>query len=49
MSYDSITTVDLEHNFDNMRKSWDPQQLVETLFKKIQDCLDYAEVGGIII
>jgi hypothetical protein len=26
--YGSITAVDIEQNFENMRKSWDPQQLV---------------------
>jgi hypothetical protein len=48
-SYGSITSVDLERNFENMRKAWDPQQLVETLFKQIQECVDYAETGGITI
>jgi hypothetical protein len=43
LSYGSITTVDLEHNWENMRKAWDPQQPVESLFKQIQDCVDYAE------
>jgi hypothetical protein len=33
LSDDSITAVDLEHNFENMRNAWDPQQPVETLFK----------------
>jgi hypothetical protein len=47
--YDSITEVDLDHNFENMRKAWDPQQPVETLFTQIQDCMDYAESGGITI
>jgi hypothetical protein len=32
-----------------MRKAWDPQQPVETLFKQIQYCVDYAEAGGITI
>jgi hypothetical protein len=49
ISYGSITAVDLEHNFENMRKSWDPQQPVEILCKEIQDCVDYAEAGGITI
>jgi hypothetical protein len=31
-TYGSITSVDLEHNFEQMRKTWDPQQPVETLF-----------------
>jgi hypothetical protein len=47
--YGSITAVDLEHNFENMQITWDPQQPVKTLFKQIQDCVDYAESGGIII
>jgi hypothetical protein len=38
--YGSITAVYLEHNFDNMHNAWDPQQHGETLFKKIQDCVD---------
>jgi hypothetical protein len=29
MSYGSITAVDIEQNFDNMRKAWDPQQPVD--------------------
>jgi hypothetical protein len=49
LSYDSITSVDIEQNFENMRKSWDPQQPVETLFKQIQDCVDFAEAGGVAI
>jgi hypothetical protein len=45
VSYGNITAVDIEHNFENMCKSWDPQQPVETLFKQIQDCVDFAEAG----
>jgi hypothetical protein len=32
-----------------MRKAWDPQKPVETLFKQIQDCVDFAEAGGVAI
>jgi hypothetical protein len=32
-----------------MSKAWDPQQPVETLFKQIQDCVDFAEAGGVAI
>ena len=49
LSYGSITAVDIEQNFENMRKAWDPQQTVETLFKQIQDCVDFAEAGGVTI
>jgi hypothetical protein len=49
LSYDSIVDVDLEHNFENMRNAWDPQQTVETLFKQIQDYVEYAEAGGVTI
>jgi hypothetical protein len=49
ISYGRITAVDIEHNFENMRKAWDPQQPVETLFKQIQDCVDSAEAGGVAI
>jgi hypothetical protein len=49
LSYGSITAVDIEQNFENMRKAWDPQQPVETLFKQIQDCVDFAEADGVAI
>jgi hypothetical protein len=48
-TYGNITAVDLEINFEHMRRAWDPQQLVETLFKQIQDCADYLEAGGVPI
>jgi hypothetical protein len=48
-TYGNITSVDLEINFDHMRRAWDPQQPVETLFKQIQDCADYSEAGGVPI
>jgi hypothetical protein len=44
-TYGNITAVDLEINFEHMRRAWDPQQPVETLFKQIQDCADYSEAG----
>jgi hypothetical protein len=47
LSYGSITAVDLERNSETMRKAWDPQQPVESRYKQIQDCVDYAEAGGI--
>jgi hypothetical protein len=48
-TYCNITAVDLEINFEHMRRAWDPQQPVETLFKQIQDCADYSEAGGVPI
>jgi hypothetical protein len=48
-TYRNITAVDLEINFKHMRRAWDPQQPVESLFKQIQDCADYSEAGGVII
>jgi hypothetical protein len=48
-TYGDITAVDLEINFEHMRRAWDPQQPVESLFKKIQDCADYSEAGGFLI
>jgi hypothetical protein len=48
-TYGNITAVDLEINFEHMRRAWDPQQPVETLFKQIQDCADYLEAGGVPI
>jgi hypothetical protein len=49
LSYISITDVDIEKNFENMHKTWDPQQPVETLFKQIQDCVDFAEAGRVTV
>jgi hypothetical protein len=49
MTYVNITAVDLENNFEQMHRAWDPQQPVESLFKHIQYCADYSEAGGIII
>jgi hypothetical protein len=49
LSYGRITAVDIEQNFENMRKAWDPQHPVETLFNQIQDCVDFAEAGGVTI
>jgi hypothetical protein len=46
-TYGNITVVDLEINFEHMRRAWDPQQPVESLFKQIQDCADYSEAGGV--
>jgi hypothetical protein len=45
-TYGNVTAVDLEINFEHMRRPWDPQQPVETLFKQIQECADYSEAGG---
>jgi hypothetical protein len=47
--YGNITAVDLEINFEHMRRAWDPQQPVESVFKKIQDCADYSEAVGVLI
>jgi hypothetical protein len=48
-TYVNVTAVDLEINFEHMRRAWDPQQLVESLFKQIQDCADYSEAGVVLI
>jgi hypothetical protein len=48
-TYGNITSVDLEINFEHMRRAWDPQQPVESLFKQIQRCADYLEAGGVPI
>jgi hypothetical protein len=49
LTFVSIIAVDLEHNFEHMPKTWDPKQPMETLFKKIQDCADFCEAGGVTI
>jgi hypothetical protein len=48
-TYGNITAVDLEINFECMRRAWDPQQPVESVFKQIQDCADYSEASGVLI
>jgi hypothetical protein len=49
IAYGNITAVDLENNFEQMHRGWDPHQPVESLFKQIQDCADYSETGGVLI
>jgi hypothetical protein len=49
LTYGNIIAVDLENNFEQMRKAWDPQQPVETLFKQIQDCANFLETVGVLI
>jgi hypothetical protein len=41
MAYGNIMAVDLEKKFEQMRRAWDPQQPVQSLFNQIQDCADY--------
>jgi hypothetical protein len=48
-TYGNITAVDLKINFEHMRRAWDPQQPVESLFKKIQYCAEYSEAGGVLV
>jgi hypothetical protein len=48
-TYGNITAIDLEINFEHMRRAWDPQQPVESLFKQIQDCADYSQAGCVLI
>jgi hypothetical protein len=48
-TYGNITTIDLEINFEHMRRAWDSQQPAESLFKQIQECADYSEAGGVLI
>jgi hypothetical protein len=49
ITYRNITAVDLENNFEHMRRAWDPQEHVEFLFKQIRDYADYSEAGGVLI
>jgi hypothetical protein len=48
-TFGNITAVDLENNFEHMRRAWDPQQPVGSLFKQTQDCDNYSEAGGVLI
>jgi hypothetical protein len=48
-TYGNVTAVDIEINFEHMRRAWDPQQPAESLFKQIQDCANYSETGGVLI
>jgi hypothetical protein len=45
IDYGNIMAVDLENNFEQMRRTRDPNQPVESLFKQIQYCADYSEAG----
>jgi hypothetical protein len=49
MCYGNITDVDLENNLEQMRRAWDPQQPVASLFRQIHGCADYSEAGGVLI
>jgi hypothetical protein len=49
VSCGNIMAVDLVNNFEQMRRAWDPQQPVESIFKQIQDFADYSEAGGATI
>jgi hypothetical protein len=49
MTYINITAVDLENNFEQIRRAWDPHQPVESLFKQIQYCADDTEAVGALI
>jgi hypothetical protein len=49
LTYVSITSVYFEHTFEHIRKAWDPQQPVETLFKQIQDCAEFSKAGRVTI
>jgi hypothetical protein len=48
-TYGNITTVDIEINFEHMRRARDFKQPVYSLLKQIQDCSDYSETGGVLI
>jgi hypothetical protein len=48
-TYGNITVVDLEINFEHMRRVRDPQHTVESLFKQIKDCSDFSETGIVFI
>jgi hypothetical protein len=48
-TYGNITAINLEINFENIRRAWDPQQPVESQFKKIQHCDDDSESGTVLI
>jgi hypothetical protein len=49
LTYGNITAVDLENNFEQMRKAWDPKHPMERIFNKIDYCSDVSEVGGVLI
>jgi hypothetical protein len=48
ITYGNIMDVDLENNFEHMRRAWNTKQPVESLLKQIQDCTDYSDAGGVI-
>jgi hypothetical protein len=48
-TYGNITEIDLDIDFEHMRRAWDPQQPVESLLKEIQYCTNYSEAEGVLI
>ena len=49
LSYGSIMSVDLQNNFENIRKAWNTQKPVETLFTHIHDCMGSSEAVCVAI
>jgi hypothetical protein len=48
-TYGNVTAVDLEINFEHMRRAWDPQQPVESLFKQIPSSLDTRNKSALVM
>jgi hypothetical protein len=44
--YAMITPTELTHNYERLNTPYDPNQLIETLFQKIQDARAFAVAGG---
>ena len=45
-SYGSITPTELEHNMNQLKEQWDPNQPFEMLIDKVERAVDYADAGG---
>ena len=46
-TYGSITSVDLDKNETTMKTKYDPSQPITSLFKRLEDGMEFAEAGNI--
>ena len=46
-TYGSITSVDLDHNVMTMKSKYDPAQPITSMYKKLEDGMEFAEAGNV--
>lgn len=45
-NYSNITAKDLVDNLNKMNEQYDVNLSIETLFTRLEDCVDFAQAGG---